>query len=124
MLDPFAVARPLARCLRETAPPATGDEGNGALTGDVDPASPAPDAKVNVPAATCAARATARACAVVARGAVVRRMRLQRALSRDGAFRRDQGSCWVAPRRCPTCLRRDIAGLGLSDVAAYALPLA
>jgi SAM-dependent methyltransferase len=124
MLDPFAVARPLAslfaRKLRRLRP---GTRVRGALIGDVDPASLPPDAKVNFQCNLCGARNSA-ALAQLSRetpscsgcGSNVRFRAMARLVVREML------GCDATLPDVPT--RRDIAGLGLSDVAAYALPLA
>jgi SAM-dependent methyltransferase len=124
MLDPFAVARPLAslfaRKLRRLRP---GTRVRGGLIGDVDPASLAPDAKVNFQCNLCGARNSA-ALAQLSReapscsgcGSNVRFRAMARLVVREML------GCDATLPDVPT--RRDIAGLGLSDVAAYALPLA
>ena len=124
MLDPFAVARPLAslfaRKLRRLRP---GTRVNGALIDDVDPASLAPDAEVNFQCNLCGSRnRTALAqlsretpscsgCGSNVRFRAMARLVVRELLGRDAALP-------------DIAKRRDITGLGLSDVAAYALPLA
>jgi SAM-dependent methyltransferase len=124
MLDPFAVARPLAslfaRKLRRLRPQ---PRVSGALIGDVDPASLAPDAAVNFRCNLCGTRNRAvlaqlsreapscRGCGSNVRFRAMARLVVRELLGRDAALP-------DIPKR------RDIAGLGLSDVAAYALPLA
>jgi SAM-dependent methyltransferase len=124
MLDPFAVARPLAslfaRRLRRLRPRTTS---NRALIGDVDPVSLAPDATVDFRCNLCGAHNSARlaqlsrespscsGCGSNMRFRAMARLVVRELLGRD-----------VALPDMPK--RRDIAGLGLSDVAAYALPLA
>jgi SAM-dependent methyltransferase len=124
MLDPFAVARPLAslfaRRLRRLRLRAKIE---GALIGDVDPASLAPDAAVNFQCNLCGTRNRATlaqlsreapscsGCGSNVRFRAMARLVVRELLGHDAAL--------------PDIpMRRDIAGLGLSDVAAYALPLA
>jgi len=124
MLDPFAVARPLAslfaRKLRRLRP---GSSPRGALIGDVDPVSLAPDAAINFRCNLCGARNRAMlaqlsretpscsGCGSNVRFRAMARLVVKELLGRDAALP-------DIPER------RDIAGLGLSDVAAYARPLA
>jgi SAM-dependent methyltransferase len=124
MLDPFAVARPLAslfaRRLRRLRP---GPKVKGALIGDVDPASLAPDTAVNFRCNLCGAHNSTRlaelsretpscsGCGSNMRFRAMARLVVHELLGRDVAL--------------PDMSKRhDISGLGLSDVAAYALPLA
>ena len=124
MLDPFAVARPLAslfaRRLRRLRPRA---KVKGALIGDVDPAALAPDTAVNFRCNLCGARnstvlaqlsremPSCSGCGSNVRFRAMARLVVHELLGRDAALP-------DLPKH------RDIAGLGLSDVAAYALPLA
>ena len=124
MLDPFAVARPLAslfaRKLRRLRP---GRRHGSALIGDVDPGSLAPDAKVDFLCNLCGERNRAAlsqllrempscaGCGSNVRFRAMARIVVKELLGRDAAL-------------SDIPARRDIAGLGLSDVAAYALPLA
>jgi len=124
MLDPFAVARPLAslfaRKLRRLRP---GKRHGSALIGDVDPGSLAPDAKVDFQCNLCGERNRAAlsqlarempscaGCGSNVRFRAMARIVVKELLGRDAAL-------------SDIPARRDIAGLGLSDVAAYALPLA
>ena len=124
MLDPFAAARPLAalfaRKLRRLRP---GKGPSGALIGDVDPASLAPDTEINFQCNLCGARnrtalahlsretPSCSACGSNVRFRAMARLVVREMLGRDATLP-------------DIAKRRDIAGLGLSDVAAYALPLA
>ena len=124
MFDPFAIARPFAsrfafRLRRMRAR----HQGNGIFVGDVDPATVAPDMAVNFRCNLCGAQNSAAlaqlsreapscsACRSNVRFRAMARLVVREILGRD-----------LALPEVPE--RRDIAGLGLSDRAAYALPLA
>jgi SAM-dependent methyltransferase len=124
MLDPFAIARPFASRfafrLRRLRAKHTR---KGIHVGDVDPATVAPDLAVNFQCNLCGAHNSAAlaqlsreapscsACRSNVRFRALVRLIVRELLGRD-----------LALPEMPK--RRDIAGLGLSDRAAYALSLA
>jgi len=124
MLDPFAIARPFASMLarrmrRRRADP----EELGAAVGDVDPATLSPEMAINFQCNLCGSR-NSTALALLSRetpscracGSNVRFRAMARLVVREIL------GCDVTLPEMP--VRREIAGLGLSDVAAYARPLA
>jgi SAM-dependent methyltransferase len=124
MLDPFAIARPFASLLTHRLRRLrAGAKGSGASVADVDPATVSPDMALNFQCNVCGSRNSA---------ALAQLSRESPSCSKCGSNVRFRAMARLVVREVlgqdlplpEVPKRRDITGLGLSDVGAYALPLA